>query len=176
MVIWGTVRSVKCKIGELPDQRNAQLGNCLVREISVEELSVRELAGWGTVSLVIFRESKTTWRTTLSFLYAARVRPQPWKLLIFSRFLGSKLLNGSLVVWPSNLYCKECSNFQDSKSIFMISDFNIFPIIFLRQLNFGIFFWFNNYFTFITKENLHFSLICSFCCFYCFHFINEHPL
>ena len=68
MVIWGTVRSVKCKIGELPDQRNARLGNCLVGGISVEELSVRELAGWGTVSLVIFRESKTTWRTTLSFL------------------------------------------------------------------------------------------------------------
>ena len=68
MVIWGIVRSVKCKIGELPDQRNAQLGNCLVGEISVEELSVRELDGWGTVSMVIFRESKTTWRTTLSFL------------------------------------------------------------------------------------------------------------
>ena len=68
MVIWGTVRSVKCKIGELPDQRNAQLGNGLVGEISVEKLSVKELGGWGTVSLVIFRESKTTWRTTLSFL------------------------------------------------------------------------------------------------------------
>ena len=54
MVMWGTVRSVKCKIGELPDQRNAQLGNCLVEEMSVEELSVRELAGWGTVSLVVF--------------------------------------------------------------------------------------------------------------------------
>ena len=66
--MWETVRSVKCKIGELPDQRNAQLGNCLVREISVEELSVRELDGWGTVSMVIFRESKTTWGTTLSFL------------------------------------------------------------------------------------------------------------
>ena len=66
--MWGTVRSVKCKIGELPDQRNARLSNCLVAGIFVEELSFRELAGWGTVSLVIFRESKTTWRTTLSFL------------------------------------------------------------------------------------------------------------
>ena len=137
--MWGTVRSVKCKIGELPDQRNTRLGNCLLGGIFVEELSVRELAGQGNASLVIFRESKTTWRTTLSFLYAARVRPQPWKLLIFSRFLGSKLLNGSLVVWPSNLYCKEYSNFQYSKSIFMISDFKIFPIILLRQLNFGVF-------------------------------------
>ena len=54
MVIWGTVRSVKCKIGELPDQRNARLGNCLVREMCIEELSVRELASWGTVSLAVF--------------------------------------------------------------------------------------------------------------------------
>ena len=57
MVTWGTVGSVKCKIGELPDQGNVWLGNCLVGEISVEELSVRELASWETVSLVIFRES-----------------------------------------------------------------------------------------------------------------------
>ena len=57
MVIWRTVRSVKCKIGELPDQRTVRLGNCLIGEISAEEMSVRELAGWGTVSLVIFRES-----------------------------------------------------------------------------------------------------------------------
>ena len=52
--MWGTVRSVKCKIGELPDQRNARLGNCLLREMSIEELSVRELGSWGTVSLVVF--------------------------------------------------------------------------------------------------------------------------
>ena len=63
-----TVHSVKCKIGELPDQRNARLGNCLVGEMSIEELSVGELACWGTVSWVTFRESKTTWHTTLSFL------------------------------------------------------------------------------------------------------------
>ena len=62
------VHSVKCKIGELLDQRNAWLGNCLVREMSIEELSVGELACWGTVSWVTFRESKTTWHTTLSFL------------------------------------------------------------------------------------------------------------
>ena len=30
-----TVHSVKCKIGELPDQRNSRLGNCLVGEMSV---------------------------------------------------------------------------------------------------------------------------------------------
>ena len=31
------------------------------------------------------------------------------------------------------------NNFQDSKSIFMISDFNILPTMLLRQLNFGVF-------------------------------------
>ena len=30
-----TVHSVKCKIGELPDQRNSQLGTCLLGEMSV---------------------------------------------------------------------------------------------------------------------------------------------
>ena len=30
---------------------------------------------------------------------------------------------------------KECNNFQDSKLIFMIGDFRIFPIMLLRQLN-----------------------------------------
>ena len=32
--------------------------------------------------------------------------------------------------------CKECNNLQDSKSILMIIDFKIFPIMFLGQLNF----------------------------------------
>ena len=34
--------------------------------------------------------------------------------------------------------CKEYNHFQDSRSIFMIGDFNIFPIMLLRQLNFGV--------------------------------------
>ena len=34
--------------------------------------------------------------------------------------------------------CEECNNFQDSKPIFMINVFQIFPIMFLRQLNFGV--------------------------------------
>ena len=33
---------------------------------------------------------------------------------------------------------EECNNLQDSKSIFMICDFRIFPIMLLRQLNFGV--------------------------------------
>ena len=48
--------------------------------------------------------------------------------------------------------------------MFMISDFEIFPTMLLRQLNFGDC-QFNSYFTFITKEKLHFSLICSFHCY-----------
>ena len=34
--------------------------------------------------------------------------------------------------------CEECNNFQDSRQIFMISDFKVFPKILLRQLNFGV--------------------------------------
>ena len=34
--------------------------------------------------------------------------------------------------------CDEYSNFQGSKSIFMISDFKIFPIMLLKQLNCGL--------------------------------------
>ena len=50
----------------------------------------------------------------LIFFISNLVRPQPWKLLIFS-----KLLNICLVVWPNN--CEECNNLQGSKSIFMIA-------------------------------------------------------
>ena len=57
--------------------------------------------------------------------------------------------------------CEEYNNFQDSKSIFMISYFKIFPIMLLRKLNFGVF---SLYFTFIAKEKLPFSLVCRFSC------------
>ena len=53
-------------------------------------------------------------------------------MLIFSGLLTSKLLNGCLVV-----VCEECNNLHDSKSLFMITDFKIFPIMLLRQLNSG---------------------------------------
>ena len=59
----------------------------------------------------------------------------PRSCLYFQGFWGSTLLNGCLVVWPNNLWgvwpnvCEECNNFQDSKLIFMISDFKIFPIM-----------------------------------------------
>ena len=62
----------------------------------------------------------------------------PQSCLYFQSFRDSRLLNGCLVVSPSNLFREEYNNFQDSKSIFMISDFKIFPIMLLRQLNCGV--------------------------------------
>ena len=56
--------------------------------------------------------------------------------------------------------CEKYNNFQDSNSIFMISDFKIFPIMLLRQMNFGVLSV--QQFTFTTEKKLHFSLICSF--------------
>ena len=82
------------------------------------------------------------------FLKVTRVRSQPSKLHMFSSFRGSELLNGG---------------FQNSKLIFMISDFEIIPIMLLKQLSFGVLLV-NSYFTFIRQEKLHFSLIYSFYC------------
>ena len=58
---------------------------------------------------------------------------------------------------------EEYNNFQDSKSVFTTSDFKFFPIMLLRQLNFGILSVYS-YFTFVTKKKLQFSLNCSFYC------------
>ena len=58
--------------------------------------------------------------------------------MYFQGFRGSKLLNGCLVVLTSNLFCEECSNFQDLKLIFLIRDFKRFPKKLLRELNFGV--------------------------------------
>ena len=58
--------------------------------------------------------------------------------------------------------CQECNHLQNSKSIFMITDFKIFPIMLLRQLNFGVLSVYN-YFTFIAKEKLHFSVTSFYC-------------
>ena len=90
------------------------------------------------------------------------------KVHFFYKQLGSGLSPQSC------LYCclmvaQQClvvlsSTFQYSKSIFMICDFKIFLIMLLRQLSFGIL-SVNSFFTFITKEILHFSLIFSF--YYC---------
>ena len=68
-----------------------------------------------------------------------------------------------IVVCQVTHVCQECSNFQDSKSIFIINDFKIFPIILWGQLNFGVLLV-QRCFRFIPKEKLHFSLISSFYC------------
>ena len=54
--IEGIVRLVKCKIGELPDQRNVRLGNCLVGEMFVLELAIGELASWAIVNRETFQK------------------------------------------------------------------------------------------------------------------------
>ena len=57
-----------------------------------------------------------------------------------------------MVAWQCDqvtYVCEEYRNFQDSKSIFLTSDFKIFPILLLRQLNY----WFKSYFAFIQREN-----------------------
>ena len=61
----------------------------------------------------------------------------PQSCLYFEVVWDSKLLNGCLVVWPSNLCLQKHSNFEDSKPIFKISDFNFLLKMLLMQLNFG---------------------------------------
>ena len=46
--------------------------------------------------------------------------------------------NGCLVVLPSNLFLRGRQQFSRFKIDIYDSDFNIFPIMLLRQLNFGI--------------------------------------
>ena len=78
----------------------------------------------------------------------------PQSCLYFQGFRGSKLLNGffvSLTKWPISAR-NIIFGIQYSKSIFMISDFEIFPITLLRQLNWILMYCpFNSYFTFVTK-------------------------
>ena len=81
----------------------------------------------------------------------------PESCLYFQGFRGSKLLNGFLLVWQSNLAFEKSSNLLDSKSIFMICDFEFFPTMLPRQLNFGAL-SVSILFTFIAKEKLNFCL------------------
>ena len=77
----------------------------------------------------------------------------PWSCLYFQGFRGSKLLNGCLVVWPSNQGMS-----ARNKVIFRIQNRYLWSVI----LEFGQqYFWniwilvccrFNSYFTLITKE------------------------
>ena len=94
----------------------------------------------------------------------------PQSCLYFQGFPESKLLNGCLAVWSSNLCLQGKQWFLGFKIEKMISDFKTFPIMLLsmeiylhvlRQPNVDAF---NNHFTFATKEKLRFSLIFSFYC------------
>ena len=88
----------------------------------------------------------------------------PQSCLYFQAFRGSKLLNGRLVVLQSNYVCDENNNFQDSKLMFKISNFKI-PNNAFHAAEFWCIVGLTVIFTFITKEKLHFSLICSFYCY-----------
>ena len=66
--------------------------------------------------------------------FGSDLSPQSW--LYFQGFCDLKLLNGCLVVWPSNHVWEQNNDFQDTKSIFMITDFKILLTMLLWQLNF----------------------------------------
>ena len=69
-----------------------------------------------------------------TFLQVTRVRPQPSKLFIFSRYLGLKVAYCLAQQFDQLTYaCEEYNNYKNSKSIFMISNFKVFPIMLLRQ-------------------------------------------
>ena len=73
------------------------------------------------------------------FVSDCRVRPQPSKVLISSRFWVLKFaLNGCLVVWPSNPCLQGIQQFSGLKFDIYDQWFKIFPIMLLRQLDFGV--------------------------------------
>ena len=72
--------------------------------------NIRQKFLWITGFVVIISVS------VLLFLLSARFRPQSSKLLVFSRLLGLKLLNGCLVVWANKL-----SVFQHSSLAYCIT-------------------------------------------------------
>ena len=59
------------------------------------------------------------------------------------------------------LIFEECSNWQDLKSIFMICDFKVFPVMLLRKLNFGAL-SFSKLFYVYCEGKTPFFFICSF--------------
>ena len=82
----------------------------------------------------------------------------PQNCLYIQGFLGSRLLNGCLIVWPITYVCEEFNDFQDSKPILqsLILKFSrrcfsdSWILVYCR---------FNSYFWFVTKEKLHFNLL-----------------
>ena len=77
----------------------------------------------------------------------------------FQGFWGSELLNGCLVLWLETYIYEEYSNFQESKSAILKFSQKCFWDSWIL-----VSCWFSSYFTLITKEKFHFSLIRSFYC------------
>ena len=57
---------------------------------------------------------------------------------IFKVFGAQNCLMVAKMFDQVTFFCEEYNKFQDSRSIFMISNFKIFPIIFFRQSNFDV--------------------------------------
>ena len=79
---------------------------------------------------VYYVKIKMIWDHTFSVSNQGQARAL--KIAYISKVFGAQSFDQVTYV------CEKYSNFQDLKSIFMNSDFKIFPIMISRQLNFGI--------------------------------------
>ena len=75
--------------------------------------------------------------TTLSFISNYGQASDLKVAYIFKAFGAQSCLMVAQQFDQVTYVCERNGNFQDSKPIFMISDFKIFPKVLLRQLNFG---------------------------------------
>ena len=84
------------------------------------------------------------------FSEATRVRPQPLKLVIFSRFSVLKVAQWLLIVWPITYGCVEYNKFQRSTEFWCIASFNSFCYVYY---NGKTSFFFNlYYYCWLVKE------------------------
>ena len=74
-------------------------------------------------------------RHTLVFFISNQGQASALKVAYVFKVFGAQ---SCLMVEQVTYVYKKYNNFQDSKSIFMISNFKNFPIILLRQLNLGV--------------------------------------
>ena len=112
---------------------------------------------------VLFLLSSDVFLTFLLWTYFYILGLSSQSGFYFQGFLGSKLRNGSLVFWPSNLCLWEMHWFQDSKSTFIMNDFKFSTKCFWDSWIL-VYCQFDNCFTFAGNEKLHFSLNCIFYC------------
>ena len=61
----------------------------------------------------VFQNISFTEKNCTFFLKETMVMPQPSKLIVFSRFQGSKLLDGFLIVWPNKIFLRLLAFFID---------------------------------------------------------------